>query len=170
MRKKKKTFSSTTSTPFPPNPKETAGIGPRGAVLLGTLWERDETRGRQMRETREEASKEILWLKKKNCWWLWNITRKKKTCGSFCHFLFLFDVIINVYFRGSIFPRWRSVFDVPFLRMLSLCCFFFLLFFFLRFLILWFVWFTLAVHTIPNEYWQKKKKKKKKNAYSCLHN
>uniref|UniRef100_A0A671V065 Forkhead box P4 n=1 Tax=Sparus aurata TaxID=8175 RepID=A0A671V065_SPAAU len=35
--KKKKTFSSTTSTPFPPNPKETAGIGPRGAVLLGTL-------------------------------------------------------------------------------------------------------------------------------------
>lgn len=48
--KKKKTFSSTTSTPFPPNPKETAGIGPRGAVLLGTLWERDETRGKQMRE------------------------------------------------------------------------------------------------------------------------
>lgn len=64
-------------------------------------------------------------IKKENCWWLWNITRKKM-CGSFCHFLFFFFfylMLLSLFLRGSIFPRWRFCFIVP-----------------VFVLILWFVW------------------------------
>lgn len=84
-------------------------------------WARNTLRMRRKEGNREKWGRKRL---QKNC----DLKRKlfmimeynkKKKCGSFCHFLFLFDVIIIVYFWGSIFPWWRSVSTYLFLG----CCF-----------------------------------------------
>lgn len=69
-------------------------------------WNTLRTRRRKnrLKKKRVEASSEILWVKKKNCLWLWNITRKKCVV-AFCHFLFLFDDMLMMlsFLRINIF-------------------------------------------------------------------
>lgn len=135
MRKKDAIFSDPTSTP-----QKTAGMGPFGAVLLlsfvcwtegwawNTLWMKRKEE--KQRETREEVSTEILWLKKENCRWLWNITRKKCVVAFVISFFYLMLLSLFI-FGGSIFPRWRSVSSYLFL--FSFCNLFDLLWLFTPF-------------------------------------
>lgn len=72
---------------------------------------------RRSTEERGRTSTEILWFKKENFRWLYN--KKKKMCGSFCHFLFLFDVVIGLCLMISI----STVCSVS-LYLFSFLCFF----------------------------------------------
>lgn len=103
-------------------------------------WNTLRTRRRKnrLKKKRVEASSEILWVKKKNCLWLWNITRKKCVV-AFCHFLFLFDDMLMMlsFLRINIFTVTFYFNDLSlrmlffFFLLLFLCCnmfdFFFLL-------------------------------------------
>lgn len=106
--------------PFPPTPT------PRKDCRNRTMWccpspllrlldggmslehlEKEKKRAEAERNEGGSVYRNIVIKKRKLL--IMEYNKKKKTCGSFCHFLFLFDVIIIVYFGGSIFPRWHSV-------------------------------------------------------------
>lgn len=134
-KQKKKTFFL--PPPPPPQPKKTAGIGPFWCCpspllrLLdgGSLEHFEKKKEGKPRETREEASTEILWLKKKKRKLLMIMEyNKKKMCGSFCHFPFFYLMLLSLfifedqYFHGGVLFRRTFFWGCCLFVFCFLCC------------------------------------------------